>query len=59
LLRASIGYRPGMKTTDPAEQPDETPAGAAISDPEVVNDSDSDGSGDTDTDDDLDAPDPS
>jgi hypothetical protein len=48
-----------MKTTDPAEQPDETPAGAAISDPEVVNDSDSDGSGDTDTDDDLDAPDPS
>jgi hypothetical protein len=49
-----------MTTTNPADQPDETPGGSTITDPEVFNDPDNDGSGDTDnTDDDLDAPDPS
>jgi hypothetical protein len=46
--------------TNDDNQPEETPGGSTISDPEVFNDpADNDNSGDTDnTDDNLDAPDP-
>lgn len=55
------GYVSRMTTPHQNDQPDETPGGSTITDPEAFNGAEgADGSGDTDnTDDDLDAPDPS